>query len=314
LARFTAGDQSARVLASEVMQVRKDGSVVPTEVVTTLVTDATGAVSEVVGVTRDITERKRAEEVIRQLNAELENRVRERTAQLEEVNQELEAFAYSVSHDLRAPLRVIDGFANILAETHAAGLDSEGRRLLAVIRNNARKLDQLIVDLLAYSRVTRGEMRRSRLDMRSLARAAYADLISHEACQDVDFMVSSLPEADGDPSLMGQVWSNLLSNAIKYTVPVANRRIEVGGGAEGGQLVYYVRDNGVGFDPDYAHKLFGVFQRLHKAEEFEGTGVGLAIVQRIVHRHGGRAWATGRPNQGATFFFSLPMSQGHSQP
>jgi PAS domain S-box-containing protein len=314
LARFTAGDESARVLTSEVMQVRMDGSVVPTEVVTTLVTDATGAVSEVVGVTRDITERRRAEEVIHQLNVELENRVRERTAQLEEVNQELEAFAYSVSHDLRAPLRVIDGFANILAETHAVGLDSEGRRLLAIIRNNARKLDQLIVDLLAYSRVTRGEMRRSRLDMRSLARAAYADLISHEASQDVDFMVSPLPEADGDPSLMGQVWSNLLSNAIKYTVPVANRRIEVGGGAEGGQLVYYVRDNGVGFDPDYAHKLFGVFQRLHKAEEFEGTGVGLAIVQRIVHRHGGRAWATGRPNQGATFYFSLPTSQGHSQP
>jgi PAS domain S-box-containing protein len=314
LARFAAGDATARVRTDEVMQIHKDGSLIPTEVVTTFITDPAGNVVEALGVTRDISERKQAEETIRRLNVELEKRVVERTAQLEEVNRELEAFTYSVSHDLRAPLRIIDGFSSILLEQYAGGLDDEGRRLLKIIRNNTSRMDQLIIDLLAFSRVTRSEMKRSRLDMSALAKTAYADLTFADGRENCAFTIAPLPDADGDPALLRQVWSNLLSNAIKYTLPKEKRVIEVGGYMESSHNVYFVRDNGVGFDPAYAHKLFGVFQRLHKPEEFEGTGVGLAIVQRIIHRHGGQAWAMGQPNQGATFFFSLPRPQAHPIP
>ena len=260
----------------------------------------------ILGTAQDITARKQAEAEIQQLNAELEDRVTQRTAQLEAANQELEAFSYSVSHDLRAPLRAIDGFARILIEDYADKLDAEGRRVLNVVCANAQKMDQLIIGLLTLSRVTRGGIQLARVEMTALAQTVYRELAPPEMQATFTFSVAPLPAALGDPILLGQVWINLIGNAIKYTLPKAERRIEIGCRLENGLNVYFVKDSGVGFNPDYTSKLFGVFQRLHKVEEFEGTGVGLAIVQRIVLRHGGRVWAEGRLNQGATFYFALP--------
>jgi signal transduction histidine kinase len=249
------------------------------------------------------------EQRITKLNAELEQCVIERTGQLEAANKELEAFAYSVSHDLRAPLRAIDGFSRIVCEDYSEKLDAEGNRLLSVIRTNTKKMDQLITDLLALSRVSRSELLFSRIDMGTMVHSMFHEIVSLEIQNQFAFSVSPLPDAYGDPALMRQVWSNLLSNAVKYTLPKQERKIEVGALSENGFNTYYVKDSGVGFNPDYVHKLFGVFQRLHKTEEFEGTGVGLAIVQRIIHRHGGRAWADGKVNTGATFYFSLPTKE-----
>lgn len=258
----------------------------------------------------DITRRKHAEESLRALNEELEERVQQRTTQLEASNEELEAFAYSVSHDLRAPLRAVDGFSRLLQEEYAGKLDAEGRRLLDVVRDGTRKMDRLITDLLTLSRATRTEMKRTRVDMTALAESCYGDVAPPTVRERLQFTAAPLPDAIGDLSLLRQVWLNLLSNAVKFTEKSEIRRIDVGGGASGGANTYFVRDSGVGFDPDYAHKLFGVFQRLHGAEEFEGTGIGLAIVQRIVHRHGGRVWAEGKVGGGATFYFSLPCVEG----
>lgn len=250
---------------------------------------------------------RRSEGMFRDLNAELERRVSERTAQLEEANKELEAFSYSVSHDLRAPLRAIDGFSRMIVEDHGEGLDTEGRRLLGVVSANARRMAQLIDDLLRLSRLGRSEVRRTSVDMASLARAAFEEIVeAPEARGRIEFRVGDLPRAEGDPALLTQIWVNLLSNAVKFT---ANREwpvIEIDGEIEGPSAVYRVKDNGAGFNMAYSGKLFGVFQRLHAPSEFEGTGVGLALVRRIVLRHGGRAWAEGTVGEGATFFFSLP--------
>lgn len=254
-----------------------------------------------------VEDQKIAEEQIQKLNAELEQRIIERTAQLQAANKELEAFAYSVSHDLRSPLRAVDGFSRILLEEYEDKLDAEGKRLLNVVRTNTQRMDQLITDLLTLSRITRGEMQFSRIDMTALVHTVYHEIASSETQGAISFSVAHLPDAFGDPTLLRQAWSNLLSNATKYTMPKTERRIEIGSYAEDGMNVYFVKDNGVGFDPAYTHKLFGVFQRLHTTAEFEGNGVGLAIVQRIIHRHGGRVWAEGQVNQGATFYFALPQ-------
>lgn len=258
-------------------------------------------------------QRRRSDAELRQLNLELEQRVADRTAQLEASNKELEAFAYSVSHDLRAPLRAIDGFSRILMEDYRQSFDAEGQRLLDVVRSNAARMDQLITDLLELSRVSRSELQPVRVDMAALAVGAFDELASDEEKGHIQFAVGDIPPVFGDPVLLKRVWYNLLSNAVKFTAPVAERRIEVGGYVDGRLAAYYVRDTGVGFDPRYAHKLFGVFQRLHGREEFEGTGIGLAIVQRVVLRHGGRVWAEGEPGEGATFYFALPGGENERE-
>ncbi len=253
----------------------------------------------------DITERKRAEERIRVLNERLEERVRERTAELEASVKELEAFSYSVSHDLRAPLRAVTGFSHILLSDYGPRLDAEGWRICSVIRESARNMGTLIDELLAFSRLGRAAMQRSTVDMKTMANSIFRELTTPETCERIDFQVGPLPSAVGDPTLVRQVWMNLLGNAVKFASQKDRAVIQVSASQQGDDVVYAVRDNGAGFDMRYADKLFGVFQRLHSAKEFEGTGVGLAIVQRIILRHGGRVWAEAEPDNGATFYFSM---------
>jgi PAS domain S-box-containing protein len=265
---------------------RKDGAEFPIEL--SLAAARTEAGIAFTGVIRDITDRKRIEQALRETNAELES------------------FSYSVSHDLRAPLRAIHGFARILVEDHGAGLDPEAARLLGVIDENTRRMGQLIDDLLAFSRLGRKELETARVDMAELVRTVADDVRRAAADRPLDIAIGPLPPARGDREMLRQVITNLLDNAAKFTRRRAPGRIEVGHRTNGPETWYYVKDNGAGFDPRYAGKLFGVFQRLHRADEFEGTGVGLAIVQRIVLRHGGRVWAEGQVDAGATFFFTLP--------
>lgn len=255
---------------------------------------------------REVEERNRAEQEVLRLNVELEDRVRQRTAQLESANKELEAFSYSVSHDLRAPLRAIDGFAHMLEEDYRGKLDAEGMRLLGVVRASSRRMSQLIDDLLAFSRLGRATINSVTIDMNRLAKEAWDDVQAERQDSFPVFDLKPLPTAPGDRSLLKQVWTNLLSNALKYSSTRSESRIEVSGEENGREYVYCVRDNGVGFDMRFYGKLFGVFQRLHSQQEFTGTGVGLAIVQRVVTRHGGRVWAEGEVGRGAGFYFSLP--------
>jgi signal transduction histidine kinase len=257
-----------------------------------------------------VREQERAEEGLRTLNAELEDRVEARTSQLEAANRELESFSYSVSHDLRAPLRAITGFSNLLWEDHRDRLDDEARRKLGIIRGQADRMGALIDDLLRFSRLGRKAIEPSLVDMAELASSVFERLDRDEAGgQPLEFSVGKLPEAMADRNLMEQVWVNLLSNAVKFSSRKDRAVVEVGAIVEEQENVYYVRDNGAGFDPRYRNKLFGVFQRLHDESEFPGTGVGLALVHRIVARHGGRVWADSRPGDGATFHFSIPRER-----
>jgi len=257
-------------------------------------------------VVHDITDMRTYQEKVERLNVELEARVAERTTQLEAVNKELEAFAYSVSHDLRAPLRAVDGYSRIIEEDYVNVLDSEGLRLFGVIKRNIKKMDQLILDLLALSRVNRTELVKSKIDMIAMVNSLFNEVVTVELREKVKFTVQNLPEVYGDSVMMKQVWINLLSNALKFSATREVITIEVGGYSENGTNTYYVKDNGVGFNQKYANKVFEIFQRLHSSKEFEGTGVGLSIVQRIIHRHGGSVRAEGEENQGATFYFSIP--------
>lgn len=276
------------------------------DVIVTPIRGASGQVEQLLSISRDISAQNQAEEKIRHLNAELEQRVRERTAQLETANQELEAFSYSVSHDLRAPLRGIDGYVRMLQEDCGDRLDAEGARLLGVVSGEAKRMGRLIDDLLAFSRMGRQQMTRTTVDMTALARGAFENIAGEAPGTAPQFNLRPLPPALGDPAMLRQVFANLLGNAVKFSRHQAAPVIEVGGSSRDGNGAYYVKDNGAGFDEQYRDKLFGVFQRLHSEAEFEGTGVGLALVQRIVHRHGGQVWAEGKPGLGATFHFTLP--------
>jgi hypothetical protein len=275
-------------------------------VVKSPVMDLDGKIIGTQGIQFDITERKQAEEEVRRLNAELEERVRQRTAQLETANKELEAFSYSVSHDLRAPLRAIDGFSRILLEDYSNKLDADGQDSLTRVRAASQRMGQLIDDLLQLSRLARSEMRRTPVDLSALARTLADDLQKLQPDRRVEFVIEPGLTANADAGLIRVVLENLLGNAWKFTGKQAAAKIEFGRATREGVSVYFVRDNGVGFDMKYASKLFGAFQRLHAATDFPGTGIGLATVQRIIHRHGGRVWAESEVGRGATFFFSLP--------
>jgi light-regulated signal transduction histidine kinase (bacteriophytochrome) len=271
--------------------------------------DASGAVVRMIGVIQDITEQHDAEVSLRELNATLEQRVADRTARLDFANRELESFSSSISHELRGPLRAVDGYAQMLLEEYAPRLDAEGRRYLDVIGANSQRMGEMIADLLKFSRVGGQEMVPARLDMAELVTSAWHDLTTADQRARIALRVDALPRAVGDGSLIRQVWMHLLSNAEKFTRPITDRAIDVGFREEPGRTVYFVRDNGVGFEAARAARLFAVFQRLHTVGEFEGLGIGLALVQRIVHRHGGTVWAEGAVGAGATFFFALPAGE-----
>lgn len=293
LQRFLATGES-RVIGRSVELVgkRRDGTEFPIEL--SLAHWKVGDGDFFTALVRDITERKLAQEAIT-----------ERTAELEAAVKELEAFSYSVSHDLRAPLRAIDGFSRILVEEHGPHLPDEAQRYLRIVRDNAQQMGRLIDDLLAFSRLSRQSLTKQVVVLRDVAKQALEDLQAEQEGRQIEITFGTLPPCQADPALMRQVLVNLLSNALKYTRRREEARIEVGSLEEGGECIYFVRDNGAGFDMRYADKLFGVFQRLHRADEFEGTGVGLAIVQRIIYRHGGRVWGEAEPDKGATFFFTL---------
>ena len=281
---------------------RKDGTEFPVEIsLSPIETEQGSLISSAI---RDVTARKLAEREIQKLNSELN----EKLAELGTANKELEAFSYSVSHDLRAPLRHIDGFSRILKEDYGNDLSEDARSYLDRILDAVTRMGQLIDDLLNLARIGRKEMIRSLSSVSEVLDRAMADLPSGSDERNIEWRVEPLPAVQCDPGLLKLVFVNLISNAVKFTRPRQVAVIEVGTRQADGTTIFFVRDNGVGFDPKYADKLFGVFQRLHRQEDFEGTGIGLATVQRIIHRHGGKIWAESEPGRGTTFFFTLAPS------
>lgn len=300
--------KSGRVWKGELRNRAKDGSFywVDTTIVPFL--DANGQPYQFVSIRTDITERKNAEEEVRRLNRELEERVQTRTSELEATCKELEAFSYAVSHDLRAPLRHIAGYIGLLRKACGPSLPADAARHIETISGSAQEMSALIDDLLLFSRMSRSEMRRQRVNLNRVVEEAIRSLSAEMEGRNIRWKKTPLPDADGDPAMLRQVFVNLLSNAVKYSKPRDPAEIEIGWHlVNETETTFYVRDNGVGFEMKYAHKLFGVFQRLHSSSEFPGTGIGLANVRRIISRHGGRTWAEGAVGAGAAFYFSLPQ-------
>jgi PAS domain S-box-containing protein len=290
----------------ETRYLKKDGRVLWVDLTGTVVRREDGSPLCFLSMVEDVSERKQSQEHVRQLNAELERRI----AELTSVNQELEAFAYSVSHDLRAPLRHIDGFSKILVEEAGATLDSSARECLEHIRKGSKQMGRMVDELLNLARIVSPEASRELTDLGALVEEVLSDLKPEMEGREIKLEIGELPFLDCDPVLMKQVLTNLFSNALKFTRPRPRAVIQVGQIRQAGQAVVFVRDNGVGFSMKYADKLFGVFQRLHRQEDFEGTGIGLATVQRIIHKHGGQVWAEAELDRGATFFFTLDPKEG----
>jgi len=284
---------------------RRDGEEIWVSINARSVRDEEGKILYYEGSTVDITERKRAEEEIRTLTVELEERVARRTAQLEAANRELDAFAYSVSHDLRAPLRAMSGFSHLLLEYYSDKLDDQGRHFLRRMDQVSQRMEKLIDDLLSLSRLARREMQRERVNLSDIARGIAAELRERDPERRVHFVIGERLMAHGDPHLLGVVLENLLGNSWKFTAKKPEATVEFGATRQKGKRVYFVRDDGIGFDMTYAEKIFQAFQRLNPTNEFEGSGIGLATVERIIHRHGGRVWAEGDLGKGASFFFTL---------
>jgi PAS domain S-box-containing protein len=306
LARIARGE---RVDHFETVRVRKDGKRVDISATISPVKDSSGAIVGVAKIARDITQRKTSEVEILKLNDELEEKVKLRTAQLEAANKELETFSYSVSHDLRAPLRHISGFSQLLVEEFGANLAPGARHYLDRIQAGTQNMGVLVDELLHLARVGRHALNRRTTNLKELVAEVITLLLPESEGRQVEWAVSDLSTAQCDPVLVRQIFQNLLSNALKFTRPRAQAVIEVSCREEGGQPVFMVRDNGIGFNMKYVNKLFGVFQRLHRAEDFEGTGIGLATVQRIVHKHGGQVWAEGELDKGAAFYFTLGLGK-----
>jgi PAS domain S-box-containing protein len=291
----------------ELVHTKRDGTQVVVASRWSMEQDEQGRPLATLETNNDISERKRAEKEIRKLNAELEQRVIERTDELKATNKELEAFAYSISHDLRAPLRHMAGYAELLQKNASSVLDEKSRRYMTMILESAKRMGELIDDLLAFSRIGRAETQKTVVSLEQLVKEALSEVQQETDGRNMDWTIGALPNLYGDRSMLRLALVNLVANAVKFTRTRPQPQIEIGcADGKENEIVVFIRDNGVGFEMKYVNKLFGVFQRLHRAEEFEGTGIGLATVQRIIHRHGGRVWAEGLVDRGATFYFSVP--------